>query len=165
MRHGISGRKLSRTSSERRALFCNLACSLIKHEQIKTTLPKAKDLRPYVEKLITIASKNTLASRRHAISILRDRSVVTKLIDEVAPRFASRAGGYTRIVKAGNRFGDNAPMAIIELVDHVFKEKSTEDEPANDVKEAKAKTSEKSTTAKAKAPAKTATKKAKTATA
>jgi len=117
MRHGLRGRKFNRTSGERKALFLNLACSLIKHEQIKTTLPKAKDLRPYVEKLITIAAKNTLAARRHALSILRDRDVVSKLISDIAPRFASRPGGYTRIIKAGSRFGDNAPMAIIEFVD------------------------------------------------
>ena len=146
MRHGLSGRKLNRTSGERKALFLNLACSLIKHEQIKTTLPKAKDLRPYVEKLVTIAAKNTLAARRHALSILRDRDVVSKLISDIAPRFASRPGGYTRIIKAGNRFGDNAPMAIIEFVDYDVNNKPepqaaaiADDAEGQDVKKDKAK--------------------------
>lgn len=117
MRHGMAGRKLNRTSAHRKALFKNLAQALIKHEQIKTTLPKAKDLRPIVEKLITIAKRGDLHARRQMISSLQDQGIVKKLIDNVAPRFINRAGGYIRIIKAGFRYGDNAPMAIIEFVD------------------------------------------------
>jgi large subunit ribosomal protein L17 len=117
MRHKISGRKLNRTSSHRKALFKNLAQALITHEQIKTTLPKAKELRPVVEKLITLAKKGTLAARRQAIAQIQDQTSVSKLIDTLGQRFATRAGGYTRIMKAGFRYGDNAPMAIIEFVD------------------------------------------------
>ncbi len=117
MRHKIAGRKLNRTSSHRKALFKNLAQALILNEQIKTTLPKAKELRPVVEKLITLAKKGTLAARRQAISQIQDRSLVSKLIDNLGQRFGNRAGGYTRILKAGFRYGDNAPMAIIEFVD------------------------------------------------
>jgi large subunit ribosomal protein L17 len=117
MRHQISGRKLNRTSSHRKALFKNLAQALIKHEQIKTTLPKAKDLRPVVERLITLAKKGGLHARRQAIAQLQDVDVATKLMDTLATRFQGRAGGYTRVLKAGFRYGDNAPMAVIEFVD------------------------------------------------
>ena len=117
MRHKISGRKLNRTSSHRKALFMNMAQALIQHEQIKTTLPKAKELRPIVEKLITLGKKGTLASRRQAISQIQDKGCVSKLIESLSKRFADRAGGYTRIMKSGFRYGDNAPMAVIEFVD------------------------------------------------
>jgi large subunit ribosomal protein L17 len=117
MRHGLSGRKLNRTSSHRKALFANLAQALIEHEQITTTLPKAKDLRPVVEKLITLGKKKTLAARRQAISEVRSEDVVAKLMGPLADRYQTRNGGYVRIIKAGFRYGDNAPLAIIELVD------------------------------------------------
>lgn len=117
MRHGMRGRKFNRTRGERRALLSNLAVSLLQHEQIQTTLPKAKDLRPLVEKMITLGKKGTLAARRQMVSFLRDKDLQKKLTDTLAPRYAARAGGYTRIIKAGFRYGDNAPLAIIELVD------------------------------------------------
>src|SRR5437868_15164098 len=117
MRHGMSGRKLNRTSSHRKAMFANMAAALLKHEQITTTLPKAKDLRPIVEKLITLAKKGDLHARRQAIAELRDPPMVKKLFDVLGPRYASRNGGYTRVMKAGFRFGDNAPVGVIELVD------------------------------------------------
>ncbi|MBX9977919.1 MAG: 50S ribosomal protein L17 [Alphaproteobacteria bacterium] len=117
MRHGLSGRKLNRTSEHRKALFKNMAQSLIQYEQIKTTLPKAKDLRPIVEKLVTKARDNSLHVRRQLISELQDEALVAKLMSTLATRYATRAGGYTRIIKAGFRYGDNAPMAIIEFVD------------------------------------------------
>ena len=117
MRHGKAGRKLNRTSSHRKAMFANMAASLIEHEQIVTTLPKAKELRPIVEKLITLGKRGDLHARRQAISAIRDENLVRRLFDTVAPRYASRNGGYTRIVKAGFRHGDNAPMAVIEFVD------------------------------------------------
>ncbi len=117
MRHRLGGRKLNRTSAHRRALFANLAQALIKHEQIQTTLPKAKDLRPYVEKLITIARQNTLHARRQLLSKLYDKDMVTKLMDTLGPRYAERPGGYTRIIKSGYRYGDCAPTAYIEFVD------------------------------------------------
>tara|TARA_B100000579_G_C22297675_1_gene605681 strand:+ start:110 stop:541 length:432 start_codon:yes stop_codon:yes gene_type:complete len=117
MRHKLSGRKLNRTSQHRRALFANLANALFKHEQIKTTLPKAKDLRSYAEKLITLAKKGGLHSKRLAMAKLRDTSVVSKLFSEIAERYSERPGGYTRVIKSGYRYGDTAPMAIIELVD------------------------------------------------
>jgi len=118
MRHALSGRKFNRRSGHRRALLANLANSLIRHEQIKTTLPKAKDLRPYVEKLITLGKLGSLHNRRNANAILRDNENVSKLIGTLAERYKDRQGGYVRIVKAGFRHGDNAPMAIIELVDN-----------------------------------------------
>lgn len=117
MRHGFAKRRLNRTSSHRKAMFRAMSCSLIEHEQIKTTLPKAKELRPIVEKLITIAKKNTLHARRTLISRLQSNTVVQKLFDEIAPRFANRNGGYIRIMKAGFRYGDAAPMAVIEFVE------------------------------------------------
>ena len=117
MRHGFAKRRLNRTSSHRKAMFMAMSCSLIEHEQIKTTLPKAKELRPIVEKLITMARKGTLHARRMAIAKLQRQNIVKKLFDDLAPRFASRPGGYIRIMKAGFRYGDAAPMAIIEFVD------------------------------------------------
>ena len=117
MRHGVSGRKFSKTSSHRKAMFSNMANALIKHEQIKTTLPKAKDLRPIVEKLITLGKKGGLANRRLAFAQLRDDAMVTKLFTTIADRYKERNGGYTRVLKAGFRYGDAAPMAMIELVD------------------------------------------------
>jgi large subunit ribosomal protein L17 len=115
--HRMKGRKLSRTTAHRRALWANMAQALIKHEQIVTTLPKAKDLRPIVEKLITLAKKGGLANRRLAIARMRDEVMVAKMFDVLAPRYKDRAGGYTRIMKAGFRYGDNAALAVIELVD------------------------------------------------
>ena len=117
MRHRVGGRKLGRTSSHRTAMFRNMAAALIKHEQITTTLPKAKELRPYVEKLITLAKKGQLSHRRLAHARLLDDAQLTKLFDVLAPRYADRNGGYTRVVKAGLRASDAAPMAVIELVD------------------------------------------------
>jgi len=117
MRHGKGHRKLGRTTSHRRAMLANMAVSLIKHEQIKTTLPKAKELRPYVEKLITLGKKGGLANRRRAFARLRDDAQTAKLFDSLAARYADRPGGYTRVLKAGFRYGDAAPMAVIELVE------------------------------------------------
>ena len=117
MRHNISGRKLNRTSSHRKAMFSNMVNALIKHEQITTTLPKAKELRPIIEKMVTLSRKNDLHARRQAISKLQDNDMVKKLFDVLGPRYAERAGGYTRIIKAGFRYGDSAPMAVIEFVD------------------------------------------------
>jgi large subunit ribosomal protein L17 len=117
MRHRVGGRKLSRTSAHRTALFRNLSAALIKHEQITTTLPKAKELRPYVEKLITLAKKGGLSNRRLAHSRLLDEAQLAKLFDVLAARYADRNGGYTRIIKAGPRASDASPMAIIEFVD------------------------------------------------
>ncbi len=118
MRHRMSGRKLNRTSTHRKAMFANMAAALIKHEQIKTTLPKAKDLRRYVDRLITLGKKGTLAARRQALSHLHnDVAMAGKLFDELAARYENRDGGYTRVLKAGFRYGDMAPMAFIELVD------------------------------------------------
>ena len=116
MRHRVGGRKLQRTSSHRAALFRNMAAALIKHEQITTTTAKAKELRPYVEKLVTLAKRGGLSNRRLAQSRLMDDAQLTKLFDVIAPRYADRNGGYTRILKLGPRQGDNAPMARIELV-------------------------------------------------
>ncbi|MCM2505367.1 50S ribosomal protein L17 [Aureimonas altamirensis] len=117
MRHGNRGRKLNRTASHRKAMFANMAASLIEHEQIVTTLPKAKDLRPVVEKLITLGKRGDLHARRQAISQVRDETVIRKLFDTLATRYADRNGGYTRVLKAGFRRGDNAPLAVIEFVD------------------------------------------------
>jgi len=117
MRHGISGRKLNRTSSHRKAMFSNMAVSLLRYEQIKTTLPKAKEIRPIVEKLITLGKKGDLAAHRKAISVLQDKEVASKLLGTIADRYQKRQGGYIRIIKAGFRHGDMAPMAIVELVD------------------------------------------------
>ena len=117
MRHRNSGRQLNRNSSHRKAMFRNMAASMLEHEMIRTTLPKAKELRRVVEPLITLAKKDSVANRRLAFSRLRDREVVTKLFNELGPRYESRPGGYLRILKCGFRTGDNAPMAIVELVD------------------------------------------------
>lgn len=117
MRHGMKGRKLNRTSTHRKAMFANMACALVKHEQIFTTLPKAKDLRPIVEKYITLARRGDLHARRQLIAKLRDEKMADKLISVLGERYKDRPGGYIRILKAGFRFGDNAPMAMIELVD------------------------------------------------
>ncbi len=119
MRHRNSGRKLNRTSAHRKAMFQNMAISLLEHEIISTTLPKAKDLRGIVEPLISLAKTDSLANRRLAFNRLRDRKTVTKLFNEIGPRFNARPGGYTRVLKAGFRPGDTAPMAIIELVDRL----------------------------------------------
>lgn len=127
MRHGLRGRKLNRTSAHRKALFANLAQALLEHEQITTTLPKAKDLRPIVEKLITLGKKNTLAARRQAISQVRSEKLAAKLMGSLAERYKGRNGGYVRIVKAGFRYGDNAPLAVIELVDRDLGAKGAKD--------------------------------------
>ena len=132
MRHGSAGRKLNRTSSHRKALFVNLASALIKHEQITTTLPTAKELRPVVEKLVTLGKrgKTDLHARRQALSALRnDTAMVTKLFDVLAPRYATRKGGYTRVLKAGHRFGDAADMAVIEFVDRDIAAKGKDSGP------------------------------------
>ncbi|MBL4645233.1 MAG: 50S ribosomal protein L17 [Hyphomicrobiales bacterium] len=117
MRHRKAGRKLNRTSSHRKAMFANMAASLITHEQVVTTLPKAKELRPIVEKLITLAKRGDLHARRQAISHIRDIEAVGKLFDTLAERYKDRQGGYTRVLKAGFRYGDNAPIGVIEFVD------------------------------------------------
>ena len=117
MRHKLAHRKLNRTASHRKAMFANMASSLIEHEQIVTTLPKAKELRPIVEKLVTLAKKGDLNSRRIAIARTRNKEMSKKLFDVLGPRYKDRHGGYIRIMKAGFRYGDNAPMAVIEFVD------------------------------------------------
>lgn len=123
MRHRLKGRKLNRTSSHRKAMFANMAVALIMNEQIKTTLPKAKELRPYVEVLVTSAKKGDLAKRREIISVIKDKVAAEKLISVLAPRYAERHGGYIRVVKAGFRHGDAAPIAYIEFVDRDLKAK------------------------------------------
>jgi large subunit ribosomal protein L17 len=117
MRHGNAHRKLNRTAEHRRAMFANMAAALIKHEQITTTLPKAKELRPIVEKLVTLGKRGDLHARRQAIAAIRDVPMVKKLFDVIGPRYAARPGGYTRVLKAGFRHGDIAPMAFIEFID------------------------------------------------
>ena len=117
MRHGHAHRKLNRTAEHRRAMFANLAAALIKHEQIVTTLPKAKDLRPIIEKLVTLGKRWGLHARRQAIAEIRDVAMVKKLFDVLGPRYKERNGGYTRVMKAGFRFGDSAPVGVIEFVD------------------------------------------------
>jgi large subunit ribosomal protein L17 len=117
MRHGNAHRKLNRTAEHRRAMFANMCVALIKHEQITTTLPKAKELRPIVEKLVTLGKRGGLHARRQAIAQIRDVGMVRKLFDVLGPRYKERHGGYTRIMKAGFRFGDNAPLGVIEFVD------------------------------------------------
>jgi len=129
MRHGMSGRKLNRTSTARKALFISLAHALLKHEQIKTTLPKAKDLRPIAEKLVTLGKRGDLHARRQAISYLKDEKIVGKLFSTLAERYKDRQGGYTRVLKAGFRYGDAAPMAIIELVDRDVSAKGQDSGP------------------------------------
>ena len=132
MRHGISRRKLNRTSTHRKAMFANMAVSLLKHEQIKTTLPKAKDLRRVVDRLITLGKRGDLHARRQALSVLRDRKIAAKLFDVLAERYQKRPGGYTRELKAGFRYGDMAPMAIIELVDRDPEAKGQDSGPTMD---------------------------------
>ncbi|WP_408072698.1 50S ribosomal protein L17 [Legionella pneumophila] len=127
MRHCNSGRSFSRTSSHRKAMFSNMCCSLIEHELIRTTLPKAKDLRRYIEPLITVSKSDSVASRRRAFDILRSKSAVGKLFTDLGPRFAKRPGGYIRIIKCGYRDGDNAPMAIVELMDRPVSSDDTEE--------------------------------------
>ena len=117
MRHRLQGRKLNRTSSHRKAMFANMAAALIKHEQITTTLPKAKDLRPVVEKLITLGKRGGLHARRQVLAVLKDRKLAEKLFSTLAERYRTRPGGYTRVLRAGFRYGDAAAMAIIELVE------------------------------------------------
>jgi large subunit ribosomal protein L17 len=117
MRHGIAHRKLGRTPEHRKAMFANMAAALIKHEQITTTLPKAKELRPVVEKLVTLGKRGDLHARRQAISQIRDVAMVKKLFEVLGPRYKERNGGYTRVLKAGFRYGDNAAVAVIEFVD------------------------------------------------
>lgn len=129
MRHGKVHRKLNKKPQHRRAMFANMCASLIKHEQIMTTLPKAKELRPVVEKLITLGKKGDLAARRQAISEIRDVAMVKKLFDVLAPRYKERKGGYTRIMKAGFRYGDNAPRAVIEFVDRDVEAKGKDSGP------------------------------------
>jgi len=129
MRHRVGGRKLQRTSSHRTALFRNMAAALIKHEQITTTVPKAKELRPYVEKLITLAKKGGLSNRRLAHSRLLDDAQLVKLFEVLAERYKDRAGGYTRVIKAGIRASDAAPIAIIELVDRDVSAKGQDSGP------------------------------------
>ncbi|MFL5239386.1 MAG: 50S ribosomal protein L17 [Rhizomicrobium sp.] len=131
MRHRNAGRKLGVTTQHRHAMFANMAAALIKHEQIKTTLPKAKELRPVVEKLVTLSRKNDLASRRLALSRIRDEAQVQKLFEVIGPRYADRPGGYTRVLKAGFRHGDNAAMAFIEFVDRDPEAKGQDSGPVN----------------------------------
>ncbi len=133
MRHGNQGRKFNRTASHRKAMWGNMTAALIKHEQIKTTLPKAKDLRPVIEKLVTLSrrGKTDLHARRLALAQIKDAAQVTKLFDVLATRYADRKGGYTRVLKAGFRFGDNAPMAIIEFVDRDVSAKGLDSGPVD----------------------------------
>ena len=133
MRHGNSGRKLNRTASHRKAMFANMATSLLKHEQIITTLPKAKDLRRVVDRLITLGKRGDLHARRQAAAVLREDKVVGKLFDELAERYKERNGGYTRVLKAGFRRGDMAPVAVIELVDRDPDAKGTDSGPTAEV--------------------------------
>ena len=129
MRHRLDGRKFNRTREHRRAMLANLAVALLKHEQIVTTLPKAKDLRRHAERLITLGKRGNLHARRQAASTLRDEKVAKKLFDIIGPRYAERPGGYIRIMKAGFRFGDQAPLAVIELVDRDPSAKGTDSGP------------------------------------
>ena len=130
MRHHNSGRKFNRTASHRQAMFANMAAALIKHEQIVTTLPKAKDLRGVVEALITLSKRGGLHARRVAASRLRDEAMVAKLFETLGPRYQGRPGGYTRVLKAGFRYGDNAPLAVIEFVDRDVSAKGQDSGPA-----------------------------------
>src|ERR1700740_1769443 len=127
MRHGKAHRKLNRTAEHRRAMFANMAAALIKHEQITTTLPKAKDLRPIVEKLVTLGKRGDLHARRQAIAEIHDVAIVKKLFDVIAPRYKDRSGGYTRVLKAGFRYGDSAAVAVIEFIDRDVDAKGQED--------------------------------------
>jgi len=140
MRHLNAGRRLNRTTAHRNAMFANMACALIKHEQITTTLPKAKELRPVVEKLVTKAKngKGSLHARRLAISQIKDAAMVKKLFDVLGPRYASRPGGYLRVLKAGYRYGDNAPLAVIEFIDRDEEAKGKDSGPVEGAEEAEA---------------------------
>ena len=133
MRHGNAHRKLNRTAEHRRAMFANMAAALIKHEQITTTLPKAKDLRPIVEKLVTLGKRGDLHARRQAIAEIRDVAMVKKLFAIIGPRYKDRNGGYTRVLKAGFRYGDSAPVAVIEFVDRDVDAKGVDSGPAQGV--------------------------------
>ena len=135
MRHGFGHRKLNRSVSHRKAMFANMAVALLKHEQIQTTLPKAKDLRRVVDRLITLGKRGDLHARRQAMSMLRDRAITAKLFAELAERYKERPGGYTRVLKAGHRYGDMAPMAVIELVDRNPEAKGQDSGPTQEVDE------------------------------
>lgn len=135
MRHGKKGRKLNRTSSHRQAMFANMAAALIKHEQIVTTLPKAKELRRVMDKLITLGKRGNLHSRRLAAARIRDEAMAKKLFEILAERYKDRSGGYTRVLKAGFRYGDQAPMAVIELVDRDVDAKGQDSGPTAEVEE------------------------------
>ncbi len=132
MRHHQAGRKLNRTASHRRALFANMAAALIKHEQIVTTLPKAKELRRVADRLITLAKRGNLHSRRLAVARVRDEVMVKKLFDILGPRYAERSGGYTRVLRAGYRHGDSAPMAVIEFIDRDLEARGQDSGPTQD---------------------------------
>ncbi len=132
MRHRRAGRKLNRTASHRRALFANMAAALIKHEQVVTTLPKAKELRRVVDRLITLAKRGNLHSRRLAVARVRDEVMVKKLFDVLGPRYKERSGGYTRVLRAGYRYGDSAPMAVIEFVDRDPEARGQDSGPTQD---------------------------------
>ena len=136
MRHGFRGRRFNRTAEHREAMFANMAAALIKHEQIVTTLPKAKDLRPVVEKLVTLGKKGDLHARRQAMAQLRDETQLKKLFDVLAKRCESRNGGYLRIMKAGFRYGDQAPMAVIEFVDRDVNARGQDSGPSQKAEEA-----------------------------
>jgi large subunit ribosomal protein L17 len=138
MRHAKAHRKLNRTAEHRKAMFANMAASLIVHEQIETTLPKAKELRPVVEKLITLGKTGGLHARRRAIAEMRDLAAVKKLFDVIGPRYKSRNGGYARIVKLGYRYGDSAPVAVIELVDRDAEARGKEDRARHEAAKAAA---------------------------
>jgi large subunit ribosomal protein L17 len=130
MRHGKAHRKLNRTHEHRRAMFANMAAALVKHEQIVTTLPKAKDLRPIIEKLVTLGKRGDLHARRQAVAEMRDIAMVKKLFEVLGPRYKTRNGGYTRVLKAGFRYGDSAPVAVIELVDRDVAARGQDSGPA-----------------------------------
>jgi len=132
MRHGKVHRKFSRTAEHRRAMFGNMIAALIKHEQIVTTLPKAKDLRPIVEKLVTLGKRGDLHARRRAVAEIRDVAMVKKLFDVIGPRYKERQGGYTRVLKAGFRYGDSAPVAVIEFVDRDVDAKGLDSGPVQE---------------------------------
>ena len=138
MRHGYAHRKLGRTTAHRTAMFANMAASLIKHEQIVTTLPKAKDLRPVVEKLVTLGKRGGLHARRQAIAQMRNIAMVKKLFEVIGPRYKDRNGGYTRVLKAGYRHGDSAPVAVIEFVDRDVDAKGLDSGPVQERVEAQA---------------------------
>jgi large subunit ribosomal protein L17 len=138
MRHGNANRKLNRTASHRKAMFANMSAALIKHEQIVTTLPKAKELRPIVEKLVTLGKRGDLHARRQAIAQVRDEEQVRKLFGTLGPRYKDRNGGYIRILKAGYRYGDNAPVAVIEFVDRDVDAKGLDSGPVQGGEETEA---------------------------